>query len=200
MKDSKSIDIDTFIEAFPLETQKQLQLIRSTIKAAAPLAIEKINYGIPTFDLNGNLVHFSGYKNHIGFYPGASGIKAFTKELSAYKSSKGSVQFPINEPLPLELITRITMMRVAENLEKSINKKPSKEKLTAGLFSDLSAPAQRALKAMGIETVEQLSKFTENDLLQLHGFGVSSLPKLRELLFKNGLHFKNDEGDYTKTN
>jgi uncharacterized protein YdhG (YjbR/CyaY superfamily) len=119
MPTATSTDIDGCISTFPPGTQKLLKLLRATIRKAAPKAEEKISYGIPTFHLNGNLVHFSGYKNHIGFYPGASGIKHFKKELSPYKNSKGSVQFPLDKPLPLALITKIVKFRVKENLGKA---------------------------------------------------------------------------------
>lgn len=116
-------DIDSFIADFPKETQKLLQQVRETIQKAAPEAQETINYGIPTFKLNGNLVHFSGYKHHIGFYPGAAGIKAFEKEIAKYKNAKGSVQFPLDQPIPFDLITRITKFRVQQNIEKAEAKK-----------------------------------------------------------------------------
>jgi len=93
--------IDEYIGNFPQNIQQLLQAMRTTIHKAAPAAEEIINYGIPTFYLKGNLVHFAAYKNHIGFYPAASGIAAFKEELSAYKSSKGAVQFPVDRPLPL---------------------------------------------------------------------------------------------------
>ena len=112
-------DIDSFIANFPQETQKLLQQVRETIQKAAPDATETISYGIPTFALNGNLVHFSAYKNHIGFYPGALAIKTFEKELANYKSAKGSVQFPLNQTLPFELIALITKFRVLKNIEKA---------------------------------------------------------------------------------
>lgn len=108
--------ITEYIAAFPLETQKLLTEIREIIAKAAPDATEKISYAMPTFYLKGNLVHFAGYKNHIGFYPAASGITAFQKELSVYKNSKGAVQFPLDKPLPQDLISRIVKFRVEENL------------------------------------------------------------------------------------
>ncbi|MCB0628634.1 MAG: DUF1801 domain-containing protein [Saprospiraceae bacterium] len=111
-------DIDTYISIFPAEVQAILQEVRATIQKAAPEAKEAIKYGIPTFILSDNLVHFAGYKNHIGFYPAPSGIKTFEQELSGYKSAKGSVQFPIDEPMPLELIERIVRFRVEENLNR----------------------------------------------------------------------------------
>ena len=126
MKDSITT-IDEYIAGFPEDIQIKLQEIRATIKSAAPDAQEKISYQMPTFYLKGNLVHFAAHTSHIGFYPAPSGIEAFKNELAAYKNSKGAVQFPINEPLPLDLIRRITIYRVVENLkraeEKTIKKK-----------------------------------------------------------------------------
>ncbi len=109
--------IDEYIATFPADVQAILQELRATIHAAAPEATEKISYQLPTFYLKGNLVHFAAFKNHIGFYPAPRGIEAFQQELSAYKGSKGTVQFPIDEPLPLELISRIVRFRVEENLK-----------------------------------------------------------------------------------
>lgn len=110
--------IDEYIKTFPVYVQKILKQVRQTIKEAAPEAEETINYQIPTFKLNGNLVHFAAFKNHIGFYPAPSGHKAFEKELSVYKSGKGSVQFPLDKPMPLALIKRIVQYRVKENSSK----------------------------------------------------------------------------------
>ena len=118
MKMDSTKTIDSFISQFPQETQRLLQQVRETIKAVAPEATEVISYGIPTFQFHGNLVHFSGYAHHIGFYPGASTIKEFEKELSAYKTSKGTVQFPLDKPIPFDLIRRITEFRLEENLKK----------------------------------------------------------------------------------
>lgn len=112
-------EIDRYIVGYPEDIQKLLKQIRTVIKTTAPKADEKLNYGIPTFTLNGNLVHFGAYKNHIGFYPAPSGIKAFNKGLSIYKGAKDSVQFPFNEPLPLKLIEQIVKFRVKENLLKA---------------------------------------------------------------------------------
>ncbi len=121
--DSGKNNIDAYIAGFPEETQKRLQQIRTVIKQAAPDAEETIKYALPTFVLHGNLVHFGAFKNHIGFYPVPSGIEAFKKELAAYKQAKGSVQFPFNQPLPLELISKIVAFRVKENSEKAAKKK-----------------------------------------------------------------------------
>jgi len=129
MKRILAKNIDEYISAFPDDVQERLQEIRTTIRKAAPNAEETINYAIPTFKLNGNLVHFAGYENHIGFYPAASGIEAFKKELSAFKGAKGSVQFPLDKPLPLGLVTKIVKFRVKESLEKaSVKTKKPKTK------------------------------------------------------------------------
>jgi len=111
-------DIDEYIGMFPKEVRIILESLRQTIRKAAPEAEETINYQIPTYKLNGNLVHFAAYKRHIGFYPTPSGIEAFKKELSVYEGAKGSVKFPLNKPLPLDLISKIVKFRVMENLEK----------------------------------------------------------------------------------
>lgn len=118
--------IDEYIAAFPAGVQKKLQEMRAAIKAAAPKASEKISYQMPTFVLNGNLVHFAAFKNHLGFYPVPTGIDKFKKELAAYKTSKGAVQFPLDKPLPLALIRRIVKFRVAENLKKAEEKSRKK--------------------------------------------------------------------------
>ena len=125
MKKGKPVskNIDEYIADFPKDVQKLLQQLRSTIKKAAPNAEEKIAYGIPTFTLNGNLVHFGAYKTHIGFYPAPSGLEAFEKELAPYVTGKGTAQFPLDKPLPLDLITQIVNFRVMKNLEKSKGKK-----------------------------------------------------------------------------
>jgi len=115
--------IDEYIADYPKDIQKLLQQVRATIKKAAPKAEEKISYGIPTFTLNGNLVHFGAYEKHIGFYAMPTGHEAFKKELSVYKQGKGSVQFPIDQPLPLDLISRIVKFRLKENSEKARSKK-----------------------------------------------------------------------------
>jgi uncharacterized protein YdhG (YjbR/CyaY superfamily) len=118
--------MDEYISTFPEDVQRILHELRQTIKQAAPEAEETINYQMPTFTLNGNLVHFAAFKNHIGFYPTPSGIEAFEKELSPYKRAKGSVQFPMDKPLPLALIRRIVEYRVRENLERKQKKKSKK--------------------------------------------------------------------------
>ena len=119
----KNNEIDKYIAAFPKDTQLLLEKLRETIREAAPDAEEVISYQMPAYKLNGILVYFAGYKNHIGFYPTSSGIEAFKKELSVYKGAKGSVQFPLNKPLPLGLVTKIVKFRLSENLQKPKAKK-----------------------------------------------------------------------------
>jgi len=112
--------IDSYIAGFPAETQKALEEVRSIIAGAAPGATETIRYSMPTFDLNGrHLVHFAGFARHVGFYPIPTGIEAFKEELAPYKQGKGSVQFPLDRPLPADLIRRIVEFRVGENLAKT---------------------------------------------------------------------------------
>jgi uncharacterized protein YdhG (YjbR/CyaY superfamily) len=111
--------IDDYVARFPDDVQEILEKIRTTIRKAAPAAEETINYQIPTFTLHGNLVHFAAFENHIGFYPTPSGINEFKSELSAYKGAKGSVQFPLDKPMPLSLITKIVKFRVKENMAKA---------------------------------------------------------------------------------
>jgi len=123
-KNNVAQNVDAYIKQFPATVQTSLQQLRKTIKAAAPKAEEVISYAMPAYKYNGMLVYFAGYKNHIGFYGTPSGHEAFEKELSVYKSGKGSVQFPVDEPLPLSLITKIVKFRVKKNEEKAAAKKP----------------------------------------------------------------------------
>lgn len=120
--------IDQYISQYPPEIQDILEKIRGVVKVAAPEATEKISYQMPTFVLHGNIVHFAAYKNHIGLYPAPSGIEAFKQQLSPYKGAKGSIRFPLDEPIPYELIGEIVKYRVAENIEKAANKKVKKKK------------------------------------------------------------------------
>jgi len=117
-----SESIDNYILRFPPEIQEILKMLRKVIKESAPEAKEKISYQMPTFVLHGNLVHFAAYKNHIGFYPAPSGMDAFKRELSEYKGAKGSVQFPIEKPLPYQLISKIVKYRVVENINQAESK------------------------------------------------------------------------------
>jgi uncharacterized protein YdhG (YjbR/CyaY superfamily) len=111
--------IDEYINGFPESVRKALLELRATIKRTAPEATETISYRVPTFQYHGNLVHFAAFKNHIGFYPTASGIAAFERELKAYKRSKGAVQFPMDQPLPLKTVEKIVKFRLKENLQRN---------------------------------------------------------------------------------
>lgn len=159
-------------------TQRKLQQLRRTIKAAARGTTETIRYGIPTFQLNGkNLVHFAGYENHIGFYPGSKLIEAFRGELKRFKTSRGTVQFPIDRPLPLALVTRM----VRFGMDVLAPPDP---------FASLAAPAQRALKRARITSAKMLARKTEADVATLHGMGPNAMKRLKAALRKEGLRFK----------
>lgn len=119
--------IDEYIKSYPKEIQKKLKELKSAIRSAAPKAEEKISYGMPAFTQHGNLVYFAGCKNHIGFYPHAEPIMVFSKELAKYKCSKGAVQFPLDEKLPISLIKKIVKFRVGANLQKQKDKSKKKK-------------------------------------------------------------------------
>jgi len=125
---TKPQDVDEYISGYPKEVQKLLRDLRATITKASPKAAEVISYGMPAYKMNGMLLYFAAHKNHIGLYPFRSAIIAFKKELSAYKGAVGTVQFPLDKPLPLGLITRIVKFRVKENQEKAEAKKKNKIK------------------------------------------------------------------------
>jgi uncharacterized protein YdhG (YjbR/CyaY superfamily) len=111
--------IDEYLSTFPPETKMMLGLLRKTIRETVPQAEEVISYNMPAAKWHGMLVYYAGYKNHIGFYPTGSGIKNFQKDLTGYKTSKGTVQFPLDKPLPLSLIKKMIRFRVKENKEKA---------------------------------------------------------------------------------
>ncbi len=115
-------DINAFIAEFSEEVQIILEKVRTTIQQAAPEAKEAIKYGMPTFVLNGNLVHFGAFKNHIGFYPAPSGIDSFIDDLAQYRTGKGTIQFPLDKPIPFDVITKVVKFRVEENLQKGKRK------------------------------------------------------------------------------
>lgn len=123
MTTAKPETIDEYIAGFPDNVQAMLQQMRTTIRAAAPEAKEAIKYGMPAFVLNGNLVYFAGLKNHIGFYATPNGNDTFATELAPYKQGKGSIQFPLDEPLPLDLVAKMTQFRVTENQVKAATKR-----------------------------------------------------------------------------
>ncbi len=119
--------IDEYIALFPQDVQARLQALRTAIREAAPEAVEKISYGMPTFFLSGNLIHFAAFTRHIGIYPLPSGIEEFKKELASFASAKGSVRFPLDGDIPLDLIKRIVKFRITENKKKEETKKTKKK-------------------------------------------------------------------------
>lgn len=126
MNSTKPAGIDEYISHFPRHIQTILQEVRAVIKKTAPAAEETIKYNMPTFTLNGNLVYFAAFKNHIGFFPAPTNNEAFTKALSPYKTGKGSVQFPLDQPMPVRLIAKIVEWRIRENALKAAKKKKGK--------------------------------------------------------------------------
>lgn len=122
MDTKKPKNIDEYIAAFPTDVQEILEKVRTTVQKAAPDSVEKISYAMPAFEQNGIVVYFAAFKNHIGLYALPSGHETFKEELSKYKSGKGSVQFPLDQPIPFDLITKIVKFRVKENLEKAKKK------------------------------------------------------------------------------
>ncbi len=125
-KEAAPQTIDEYIANFPPDIQEILEKIRATIRATAPEATEAISYQMPTFKLNGNLVHFAAFKKHIGFYPTPSGTAKFQKEIAGYQAAKGSIQFPLDEPIPYDLITKIVKFRVKENVARAKEKAKKK--------------------------------------------------------------------------
>jgi len=213
MTDSKPNLVDLYIAQFPRDIQFQLQKLREIIKKAAPNATEIISYKMPAYKLHECLVYFAGYKNHIGFYPTGQGIAAFENEFLNYKFSKGAVQFPIDEPLPKDLIKRIVEYRTTAAIAKHENKKVLKtckkghqfykssdckscpiceaeNKPNDGFMANISAPASRALVNQKIKNLTDLAQYTEKQILALHGIGPSVIPKLKVALKDLGLSFK----------
>lgn len=180
MKTVKPANIDAYIAAFPEDVQKVLEQVRLTVRKAAPGTEETISYGMPAFRYKGRIIiYFAGYKNHIGFYATPSGHTAFVKELSKYKQGRGSVQFPLDKPMPLNLIARMVKFRVQQRAEKEIDFLPR-----------LSAAARRALQNNGIKTLHDLAKYTEAEILHFHGIGRTAIPVLQKALKEKGFNFK----------
>ena len=168
---------------------------------------------MPTYKLHGNVVHFAGYKNHIGFYPAPSGIRNFEKELAIFKTSKGAIQFPLGDALPKALIQKIVQFRIAENKQLHETKKNKKtcskghkfikssdcptcpiceqnKKPKEGLLQLLGAPARRALATKDISTLQQLATYSEKEISELHGLGPSTIKILKEQFLQHKLNFK----------
>ena len=161
--------------------------MRQIIHKAAPQATEAIKYGMPTFILGKNLVHFAGNLNHIGFYPTPGPIEHFAAALKPYVTSKGAIQFPIDQPLPERLIHDIVLFRVKACAEKTPLKPTTKQ---TEPFATLAAPARRALESMQIKTLKKLASQKEETIKNLHGMGPNALKKLKELLAAENLSFK----------
>ena len=154
--------IDEFIAAYPPAVQDKLRKLRDTIRKAAPAAEEAIKYGIPTFVLNGNLVHFAGYEHHIGFYPAPSGIVEFKKELASYESAKGSVRFPLDKPLPLSLVAQIVKFRVWENMAKKSKTKEMKKSASPSRLAKTAAKASAKKAKSGAKVKAKKPKKSAN--------------------------------------
>lgn len=198
-------DVELYIASFAKPVQKLLRQMQATIKMAAPDAKESLSYGIPTFKLKRNLVHYAAFKDHIGFYPGPSGITAFKIEIAKFESSKGAIRFPLNKPLPVSLVTKITKFRVKEELTSGKPKTESKRDRRVACdpervasfdyskldpaFEALGTPAKRALISHKILKPKDLAKWRKKDVLSLHGIGPSSLPTLNRALSKAKLRF-----------
>jgi len=179
MKRAPAKNIDEYISTFPKETAKILQQVRMAVSKAAPKAEETISYRMPAFRYKGKIIiYFAGYKKHIGLYATPAAHTAFQKELSVYKQGRGSVQFPLDQPMPLDLIKRIIMFKVKQQDEP-----------VDDFLAGLSAPARRALQNNGIKTIKDLSKLNESEVLQLHGIGKTAIPLLQKALKEKGLSF-----------
>ena len=196
-----------YITNCPHQSQEKLHQLRAFIRNVIPEAEEVISYQMPAYKYHGMLVYFAGYEKHIGFYPTGSGIKHFEAMLTDYKFSKGTIQFKLDHDLPIDLIEQIITFRVAENLNKAQKKKlhtcvnghnfkkssecrtcpicEKETKLANPFLEKFSAPARRALEKEGIITLEKLAFYKPEQLLQLHGFGPSSLKVIDELLNTN---------------
>lgn len=172
--------VEEYIAQYPPTIQKLLRQMRTTIRKVAPDAQELLSYGMPAYKQYGMLTYFAAHTHHIGMYPMPSALRAFSKELALYAAAKSTLQFPLNKPLPTALISKVVKWRVMENEEKA----------GVAFLRDLPAPAQRALNAAGITDLKKLSRWSQAKLLELHGVGPSTLPKLRAALQKHNLSFK----------
>ena len=161
-----SEDIDAYLSDLPDEAVVRLQQMRAMVLEQCPSAVEGINYGLIGYKLHGHpLVYFGGFKNHVGLYATPNGHEAFVEEFAHYKQGKGSVQFPLAQPLPVKLIERVIAYRVQTVSEE---------------LPKIGAPATRALATIGVTTMSQLAENTERELLSLHGFGPKAIRLLRE--------------------
>jgi len=190
-----------YIASFPLPIRRKLKEMRALIREEAPDALESISYGVAAFSVDGPLVYIAGFRNHVSFFPTSSGIRAFRKELSPYKTSAGTVQFALDEPLPLELLRKMVRFRLREGRDRKSGRSTcDKRKVAEFDYSNLapelqvlSKPAQRALVNAGLLTLARIARKTEREVLALHGIGPSSIPVLKRLLAARSLSFKSLE-------
>lgn len=207
--------IDEYIASFPTEVQKVLEQVRKVIKEVAPAAEETISYAIPTYKLNKKyLVYFAAHSQHIGLYPFLQN-KIEYKQFDPYKAGKGTLQFALNKPLPLEVIQSFIELRLRENEATATANKTKRTcenghtyyktsdcstcpiceqetKPSDGQFSKIAAPARRALQSKGITTASQLAKYSKKEVLSLHGMGKAALQTLEQILEENKLKFKQE--------
>lgn len=192
--------IDEYIAGQPSDIQTILQQIRQIIRQAAPDAEEVISYQMPAFRQHGILVFFAAFKAHIGLYPPVAGDDELVRAAAFYAGPKGNLRFPLDQPIPYDLIGRIVRFRVAENLAKAAAKQSKKKSMSkkaktapnqvADIWPNgVAAPAQRALAAAGYTSLEQLAAVTETELLDMHGMGPKALGVLRAALQAQGLAF-----------
>ncbi len=203
------MNVQDYINKQPVLLKPILSKLRKLILNTSNDIIEDFTYGMPAYTAYGfPLVYFAVYQNHIGFYATPSPQKAFSKELKKYKQGKGSIQFPINEPLPFLIIEQLVQYKLNENKTRYEKKfiRICKQghsfiksidcplcpvcEASQSYLSSLSAPVQRALQSQGIKTLKQLSSYSESELLKLHGIGPSSIPKLKSTLKRVGLSLK----------
>ncbi len=170
-----SDDVQAYIDGFPAETQSRLEALRALVHETCPAAIEGLNYGLIGYKLFGHpLVYFGGFKQHIGLYATPEGQEAFADEFARYKQGKGSVQFPLAEPLPIDLITRVIEQRVDVVTDR---------------LPQMGRPALSALESIGVTRLGQVREHSETELLALHGLGPKAIRMLRE----RGVRFREEE-------
>lgn len=187
MKMTNATTIDEFLKELSPAVRKKLTQIRKAARKLAPEAEELIRYGMPTFRLGRNILHFNAYDGHIGFYPGPGGIDAYSEACHPYRTGKGTLQFSPEGKLPMKLIEDIIRFRVAEERMRLGTKSPRQK---SSPWSALPAPAQRALEKEKIRTPQQLAMWSKNELLDLHGLGPGSIPVLQKILRAHRLKMK----------
>ncbi|HAP36734.1 MAG TPA: hypothetical protein DCQ28_12660 [Bacteroidetes bacterium] len=197
MKSGRSFKtVDEYLSEVPAEQRAQLEQIRSTIKKLVPDAVEKISYNMPMFYLGGMFAGFAAFKNHCSYFPCSGGVlKNFSKELSSYKTSKGTIHFTFDHPIPATLLKKIIALRLSEielrNKKKGTGYSASKKSkiLNFDIPKNIGKPAERALANAKISNLKQLSKWSEKEVAELHGIGPKAVGILRGALETNKLSF-----------